>query len=159
MTGVYTYNPKEVTLVIGGYIFTGWQTITIAKSVKTFTPIRGIRGKNTRVRNRDTSATITIVLLQTSQGNDVFSQILEQDINFGTALISLSLQDGSGSSVFDSSEAYVTGFPVTTYSGQFEYRTWEIFCQSTGSYTVAGNSNPSNSLLGGLLDSARGFFS
>lgn len=159
MAGVYTYNPKEVRLVVGGYIFEGWQTITITRNAKTFAPIRGIRGKNTRVQNKDTSATITIPLLQTSQGNDVFSQILEQDSNFGTARLSLMLDDGSGSSVFSSDEAYVTGFPSVVYSGGFEYRVWEIFCQSTGSYTISGNSNPSNSLLGGLLDSARGFFS
>ena len=117
MTGIYTYNPKEVTLVMGGYIFTGWESITITRNTKAFTPIRGIRGKNTRVKNRDTSATIVIPLLQTSSGNDVLTQIVEQDINFGTALISLSLSDGSGSSVFDSSEAYVTGFPTTKFSG------------------------------------------
>lgn len=158
MTGIYTYNPKEVTLVVGGYIFTGWESITITRNTKAFTPVRGIRGKNTRVRNRDTSATIVIPLLQTSSGNDVLTQIVEQDINFGTALISMSLSDGSGSSVFDSSEAYVTGFPTTKFSGGFEYRVWEIFCQKTGSFTVGGNANPSNSLIDNLVNKVTSFF-
>lgn len=158
MANIFTYNPKQVSLVVGGYTFTGWQAITIVKSVKPYTPIRGIRGKNTRALNKDTSATITIPLLQTSQGNDVFTEILQQDLNFGTGLLSLMLKDGSGSSVFDSSEAYITGWPVVTYSGGFEYRVWEIFCQSTGSYTISGNSNPSSSLLGDIADRVTSFF-
>lgn len=154
---VNTYSPSDVILTVGGYQLTGWQNITISRAVKGFTVIRGIRGKNTRVPNVDTSATITISLLQTSQGNDVLSYIHELDLSEGTARIALMLKDNSGRSVFSSNEAYITGFPVAAFSGQFEYRNWELFAQSTSTYVVAGNARPSTSLLDGALDDIGGF--
>lgn len=153
---VNTYSPKDVILTLSGYQFTGWDTISISRSVKGFNTIRGIRGKNTRVRNTDTSATITISLLQSSQGNDVLSDIHQQDLNFGTGRITLMLKDNSGRSVFHSDESFITSFPTATFTGQFEYRNWEIFAQSTSTYTVGGNARPSN-LLDGLLDRTTNF--
>lgn len=154
---VNTYSPSDVIITVGGYQLTGWQNITISRTVKGFTVIRGIRGKNTRVPNVDTSATITISLLQTSQGNDVLSYIHELDLNEGTARIALMLKDNSGRSVFSSNEAYITGFPVAAFTGQFEYRNWEVFAQTTSTYVVAGNARPSTSLLDGALDDISGF--
>src|SRR6185437_8171756 len=93
---VQTYSPKDVILTIGGYQLTGWQAINVSRTVKGFTVIRGIRGKNARVKNVDTSATISISLLQTAQGNDVLSYIHELDLGEGTARIALLLKDRSG---------------------------------------------------------------
>lgn len=154
---VNSFSPKDVQLVVAGYVITGWERISIARSVKGFTAVRGIRGKITRVRNRDSSATITFPLLQTSQSNEVMSYIHELDLTEQTGRLSIILRDKSGKSVFSSDEAYITGYPAVTYSGGFEYRTWEIFMQTTGSYIVAGNTRPSTSLLDGLLDEASSF--
>lgn len=154
---VQTYSPKDVILTIGGYQLTGWQAINVSRTVKGFTVIRGIRGKNTRVKNVDTSATISISLLQTAQGNDVLSYIHELDLDEGTARIALLLKDRSGRSVFSSNEAFITGYPTVTFSGQFEYRNWELFCQSTGTYTVGGNAKPASDLLDSALSEAGKF--
>ena len=154
---VQTYSPKDVILTVGGYQVTGWQSISVSRSVKGFTVIRGIRGKNTRVKNVDTSATINLSLLQTAQGNDVLSYIHELDLEEGTARISLLLKDRSGRSVFSSNEAFITGYPTVTFSGQFEYRNWELFCQSTGTYAVGGNAKPATDLLDSALSEAGKF--
>lgn len=154
---VQTYNPKDVILTIGGYQLTGWQSVTISRTVKGFAVIRGIRGKNTRVKNVDTSATLTISLLQSSQGNDVLSYIHELDLDEGTARISLMLKDRSGRSVFSSNEAFITGYPIATFSGQFEYRNWEFFAQSTDTYIVGGNAKPATDLLDRALSEAGNF--
>jgi hypothetical protein len=111
-----------------------------------------------RVPNVDTSATITISLLQTAQGNDVLSHIHELDLKEGTARIALLLKDRSGRSVFNSNEAFITGYPTANYSGQFEYRNWELFCQSTTAYVVGGNAKPSTDLLDKGLSEAGKFF-
>lgn len=156
---VNTYSPSEVIFTLGGYQLTGWQSISISRSSKSFTPIRGIRGKNTRVPNKDFSATLNISLLQTAQGNDVLSTILIADEENGTSRISLTLKDNSGNSVFSSNEAFITGFPTTTYSGQFEYRNWEFFAQTTSTYMVGGNGKSTTGLvndaisgIGSLID-------
>lgn len=156
---VTTYSPQDVKLTIGGYQIAGWQNITISRSVKGFNVVRGIRGKNTRVPNRDTSATIQFSLAQFSPSNDVLSYIHELDLDEGTARIALTLKDGSGGSIFSSNEAYITGYPTTSYSGGFEYRGWEIFCQSTTTYKVGGNTRPSTSLFDSAVNEATDFIS
>jgi hypothetical protein len=156
---VTTYSPNDVKLIIGGYQIAGWQNISIYRSAKSFNVIRGIRGKNTRVPNKDTSATIQISLAQFSPSNDVMSAILIADEQNGTARISLTLKDGSGGSVFSTNEAYITGFPSTVYSGGFEYRGWEIFCQSTDTYSIGGNTRPSTSLFDSAVSEATDFIS
>lgn len=154
---VNTYNPKDVSLNIGGYPIAGWQSITIARSAKGFTVVRGIRGKSTRVRNKDTSATIVISLMASSPTNDVFSQIHALDLESGTARIALTLKDTSGSSVFSTNEAYITGYPSVSFTGQIGDRVWELFAQSTESYNVGGNSRPNTNLFDTVLTEASDF--
>ena len=155
MSKVFCYSPKEVVLTFGGYTVTGWQSISIARSVDAFKPIRGIRGKHTRVRNADTSCMITIPLLQTSMSNGVFSRIHELDLTNGTGRISLTVSDLKGTSVFSSVEAYIVGYPEVVYSGEFEFRQWRIFCQTTGSYTIGGNAQVNN-IFSGIFSAASG---
>lgn len=144
---VFTYSPSDVHLIISGYSIAGWESISIARPEKSVTVIKGIRGKHTRVISEDTSATISVRLLQTVQSNDVLSYIHELDRQEGTARLTLTLKDSSGRSVFSSDEAYITGYPTVTYSGNFEYRLWSIFCQTTSPHIVGGNSKPTTSLL------------
>ena len=151
MANSYTYSPQDVRLVIGGYIFTGWNSITITRP-ESFLVVKGIRGKHTRVQNPDTSANLIIALTQTSPGNDVFSETLRQDIINGTARIALTLVDKSGSSVFSSNDAYITGYPSATFSGQFQDRPWRIFAQTTTDYTVGGNGRSSSALINAISE-------
>ena len=157
MGKIFTYSPREVLIDIGGYIITGWDNISIERSAESFVVVRGIRGKHTRVKNPDTSCTITIPLLQTSMTNDVLSKILQLDEQYGSSRIDITLKDKSGTSVFSSSEAYIMGYPAISYTGDFTYRTWKIFCQTTSSYTVGGNAQVKN-IFSGLLDAASGAF-
>lgn len=154
---VNSFSPKDVQLIVAGYVITGWERITITRRVKGFTPIPGIRGKNTRVVSQDTSSTIAVPILQTSQSNEVLSSIHEQDLDKKTGRLPITLKDISGNSIFSSDEGYITGFPSVTYSGGFEYRTWEIFLQRTSSYIIGGNARPSTSLLDGVLNEASSF--
>lgn len=151
---VETYSASDVKLSISGYLITGWDNLNINRRVKGFAPVYGIRGKNTRVKNVDTSATITVTLIQTAQSNDVLSAIHDLDLDEGTARIALTLKDGSGRSVFSSNEAYITSYPTKSFSGDFTYNTWEIILQSTQSYTVGGNGKPSSSLFDNILRDA-----
>ena len=144
---VDTYSPSEVVLAFGGYPLTGWNTISIRTAKPYYNTARGIRGKNTRYRNIDTSATITFSCLQTGEANDIMSEIHRKDFTFGTGRISLTLKDNSGNSLFHSDEAFIDGFPETTYSGQFEYRVWSITCLTIKEWNTGGNSIAPNSLF------------
>lgn len=145
---VNTYDPGSVTLAFGGYPLTGWNTISLRKNQPGYSSVRGIRGKNTRYRNTDTSATISFSCLQTGEANDIMSDIHRQDLQFGNARISLTLKDGSGTSLFHSNEGFITDYPETVYSGGFEYRVWTIYCLSSeANWNVGGNLSAQDSLF------------
>lgn len=144
---VVTYSPKDVSLIIGGYKCEGWDTISIARTVKAFKPIKGIRGKNTRDRDSDSSATISIGVLQVSTTNDVLSYIHDLDNTEGTARIALMLRDKSGRSVFSSNEGFITGYPTASFSSELAFWQWEIFCQRTDTYILGGNTRPVTSVF------------
>lgn len=162
MLAVNTYSPKDVKLIIGGYTIVGWDSLSINQRSQGFVPIYGIRGKHTRSPTEDTSATLSLTLIQTSPSNDVLSTIHELDRINGTGRIALTLTDLSGRTVFFSNEAYILGYPDVNFSGQFEYRTWSLFCQKVNGYVVGGNTKPDtplvDSILGGLTGIAGNIF-
>ena len=144
---VNTYDPSSVILAFGGYPLTGWNTISIRKNVQGYTFVRGIRAKDTRYRNTDTSATITFSCLQTGEANDILSEIHRVDLQTGLGRIALTLKDNSGSSLIHSNEAFITDFPEVTFSDGFEYRVWTIACLTTeADWNVGGNLQPQSSL-------------
>lgn len=144
---VYSYAPKDVSFIIGGYALTGWGSIRVSRNSQVYAQVRGIRGKNTRYRNTDTSATITISILQTEEANDILSQIVEKDRELGTGRIALTIKDNSGNAVISSSEAFIAGYPEVVYSGGFEYRNWTILCNSTSRFDVNGNTVAQESIF------------
>lgn len=151
MTDIFTYSPQDVVLVVAGYQVKGWESVLIKRNKQGFLPVDGIRGTNTRVRNRNTSCTLIVPILQTQQANDVFSRIHELDLENGTGRLELTLTDKGGNSVFSSTEAFITSYPETVYSGNLEYRAWTIYC-NTSQFYVGSNANTSFSLFSNLFN-------
>lgn len=146
---IYTYVPSEVQLLIGGnHIVHGIVEISAKKNSKTFEIVKGIRGKNTRKRNQDTSCTISVTLLQTSTSNDVLSEILWLDSQIGTGRLSLQLKDSSGSTRIKSDDAFIEDYADITFQETIQGRVWNIQCLTTSSFVVGGNASPPS-----LLDS------
>lgn len=157
---VATYSPSDVQLTIAGYTIAGWDRITITRRTDSFKPVYGIRSKHTRVpsgspSNKDTSAILTFSLSQESTSNDILSDIHAMDIANGTGRLPITLKDLSGQSVFSSDEAYILSFPESAFVNDFSNRDWRIFCQTTKTYKVGGNTSPQSS----ILDTAASFIS
>lgn len=153
---VNTYSPKDVKIDIGGYVLTGWENISVARTSQGFRTVMGIRGKHTRVPTGDISATFTITLHQTSPSNDVLGAIHRLDLERGTGRIALTMRDHSGRTVISSDEAYIMGYPEVMYARDFEFRSWTIFCQSTSEYTVGGNTSPEIPLVDSIVNGVKG---
>lgn len=147
MASVNTYNPSEVYLLICGYPCESWKDIEIERDGASFKHIKGIGRKNTRVRNRDSSARITINIMQTSELNDLLSEIHRLDLENGTGRLEVALFDKSGSSIFQSIEAYIIGYPKKIFSEAIDFIPWVIQCRSTEDYIIGGNIQPNAPLL------------
>ena len=149
---VLTYSPLDVHFTICGYNCVGWVDMSIHRSVESFKTVRGIRDTHTRARSKDSSSLITVTLTQVSPTNDVLSDIHTLDIQRGTGRLVVQITDKSGTSLFNSHEAYIVNYPAIKFSDGFENRVWEIFCQST-KWAVGGNSKPQQSAVQNVLSS------
>lgn len=133
-----TYAPSEVVLTVCGYIITGIVSVEVSWNTETFKMVKGIRGKNTRVQNLDTSATMTLELLQVSTSNDVFTQLFAADQTTQSSRLQISLKDNSGRTEISSSEAYISSLPRVGFTNDFSNRIWTIHMLETTA-TVGGN--------------------
>ena len=158
---INTYSPSDVDLFIDGYKVSAWEKISIKRDRESYTHISGIRGKNTRVRNYDKAATITLNVLQTSETHDILSEIHRQDTvdnetdetaTTDNARLVITLKDRSGTSAFQSEDAYIAGYPSLDFSQDFEDRVWIIRCLTTNQFRVGGNLRPSTALLDSIFN-------
>lgn len=139
---IFTYDPAQVTLEVAQFKVQGWTKITVKKNAETFSLVPGIRGKNTRRRNLDSSLTITVEVLQTAITNDVFSEIVRQDRITGNGRLEVFLKDVSGKSFLFSGSAFIKDYPVQTFTADIDTRTWEIVCLDSGDMVVGSNEQP-----------------
>lgn len=147
MSRVYTYDPSQVKLNIAGYIITGMMDVTVSPNKPAFTIKQGIRGRNTRVNSRDTSAELTISILQTSISNDILSAIVESDRQLMTGRLEVSLTDASGTTFVASDEAFVESIPSAQFGREMQNRSWKICMLSTKGAIIGGNFKPAVNLF------------
>lgn len=143
---VYTYSPSDVNIIISGHKVSGWNSVSVQHLAPTFKVIRGIRGKNTRVRNTDTSASVTIAIDQNSVSNSVLESVAMQDAATGNGRLSILISDPNGSGMFYSDTAFIEATPNYTLEGEANDRGWIFHCLSSQSGGDGGK-------LGGLVGS------
>lgn len=147
---VYTYSPEEVDFIVSGYKITGWNSIAVSRVSAGFTHIPGINGKNTRIRNKDTGATIFVDVVRTSPVNTVFSEVHRLDLIHGTGRLDVMIKDKQGESLYSSIEAYIDKYPDDAFTTEMNNRRWTINCQSTMDWNVAGSERAQESLFSRL---------
>jgi hypothetical protein len=126
---VATYSPSDLVIEVAGYQVTGWVSVNISKQTASFQLVKGIRGKNTRIRNRDDSLTIQIAVQQTSLANDVFSEIVRQDRLYSTGKLTLRVSDPSGKYTAQSDSFFIEDYPTVSFTDNIETRTWTFHAE------------------------------
>lgn len=144
----YTYSPNNVTLIISGFRVTGWESIEVKRQSPTFKVVRGIRGKNTRVRDKNGLTEVRVIVDQTSPANKVFHDISLADYNTGNGLLTLTLRDPNGYDFLHSNEVFLEGQAVATFSAETTGREWVFHCLSVAN-TSGGD--PLASKLGSIF--------
>lgn len=137
---VATFAPTLTTCIISGYAVEGWNKISIARNTPVFRQIRGIRGKNTRVRVRDSSAMITFEVHQSSIVNSVFSLCLEQDEISESVRLEIVLTNDSNDIQFSTTTGYVVGYPEVVIDEGLNVMRWQLACEESNLF--AGGATP-----------------
>lgn len=136
---VKTYKPSDLKLTLAGSYQVGGIVSVSITFPERYKLIKGIKGQHTRVRNQDKSCVIAVELLQTSVSNDVLSEIVSKDTLTGGGRLSISIEDNSGTSKFQTNNGFVVGYPETTYSNELSTRTWTFQMLDTNLILVGGN--------------------
>lgn len=143
----YTYSPSSLNIIISGYRIVGWDSLSIKRHTPNFKLIKGIRGKNTRIRDKSTAVEITLSIDQTSPAQAVLMDIASQDLSYGTGMLSVSLKNPHGSEVFFSAKAFLEGHSTIDMGGDLSKRDWTILCLDSDNYI---GTDPISGLIGSI---------
>ena len=132
-TEVKTYDPGQVSLIVGGTIIKSWNKIQVAKDEDSWTFSAGTQGEVTRTKNLNRLGTITVTLPQASQDNASLSAFSISD-----ALLSCIVKDASGASLHVMPEGTVVKPADSEYGKEAGEREWAIK-GSIAEMTVGGN--------------------
>ncbi len=138
---VYTYDPSEVAVIVGGAIMQGFADgtfVEVERDEQAYEKVTGADGETSRAKTNNKSGNITITLKQTSPSNDILSGIMIADEADNSGVVPVLIKDRLGNTVFASSAAWVQQMPSSAYSKEIEEREWVLDCAKIDAF-VAGN--------------------
>lgn len=139
--GLKTYDGKQVTVIWGGRILTGYadgEFCTVEYAEARWTHTAGADGEEARAKVNNNSALARIRFLQTSDSNRILSQDAEADKASNAGVKPLMIQDKSGKSLHVSEEAYIESTPSAAYGKEIGEREW-TFRMVNAKHFVGGN--------------------
>lgn len=146
-TRLATFAPNEVTIIITqestgfSHSLSGFaenNIVTIDRNSETFAMYKGADDTPTRIYNSDTGLKVTVHLTQTSNSNDILSQLYINDKNTRDGLFSILISDNSGRSRYFAEEAYIGVVPNAAYGSDMQSREWVIHAPRSDVY-MGGN--------------------
>lgn len=125
------YNPKEVTIIFGPVIVTGFADgtfLSVDFNEDAFTLQVGTDGEGTRSKSNNDSATIAFTLMQSSDSNDLLSALHNIDKNTpsGDGIVPLLIKDLQGSSLYTAETAWIRKAPTSEFAREAGPREWTI---------------------------------
>lgn len=130
-----TYSPEDVVVIlqnskfshaISGYSEGGFLTVT--RIVPHATLTNGADGSNARVVRAVKNCDVNLTLMQTSESNDVLTQLLSMDESTrdGSDVFSIYIKDNTGRTKMFSPAAFIGTNPENSYSEEINGREWVI---------------------------------
>lgn len=127
MSGVFTYDPKQVSVIVGGKIITGFADgsfVEFERNENAWNLKVGVDGEGARAKSNNLSGKITLTLMQSSASNDVMSAFAAADELSNAGAVPFYLKDNSGRTIATALTAWVQKYPKTTFAKEIESRQW-----------------------------------
>lgn len=127
-----TLDPKQYNLIIDGAIISGFSDgtfITVARDEDSSFYSPSSTGGGTRVKNANKAGKVTFVLQQSSESNQILSDLINRDENGENVIVSVLMRDASGADKHKSEQCYVVKPADGTYGKETENRTWILQCE------------------------------
>lgn len=140
--GVVTYNPKMLVIVYGSREVDGFaedDMVTIKPLGEGTQIYSGADGSVGRSMDPNQTYEVTIALATTSKTNDYFSNVYNLDRSTGRGILPLTIKDLSGTTVFQSNQAWITNFPEHKRGRKIEAQEWVFHTGQVANPMIGGN--------------------
>lgn len=124
---VRQYDPKNISVIVGGKIITGFSDGTFVRVIRneaSWTMKVGVDGEGTRARNNNTSGRFEIELMQSSVSNDVLSAFIAADEQSGTGAVPVLIKDNNGTTLASCLTAWVQKWADSDFAKEVSPRKW-----------------------------------
>jgi hypothetical protein len=128
---LYTYDPKDLVLTVGGVAISGYadgEFVSVERTNDAFSMVSGADGDVSRAKSNDKTGAITITLAQTSLSNDVLAGFARLDEESNDGVVPVIAKDLNGTSVFFSGSAWVRKVPASAFAKEIQTREWVLDC-------------------------------
>ena len=105
-----TYDPKAISLIVGGRVITGFEDgtfVLVSRESDSFADKAGAFGDVSRSYSNDKRGNITVTLMQTHPDNEYLSGLNTADELSGSGLVNVLVRDAKGNSIYESAEAWI----------------------------------------------------
>lgn len=126
---VKTYDPKQVTLIVGGKIVTGFTdgTFIVAERNENMFNLKvGVDGIGTRAKSNNQSGKLTITLHQSSNSNDDLSALASADELSNTGAVPVLMKDSSGRTIVTALTAWIQKYANAEFAKEVANRVWVL---------------------------------
>ena len=130
------YDADQVSITFGGVLiesgYADGQFLSIEWDNPQFSDVAGTDGEVTRSKSNDRRATITVSLMQTSDGNAQLAAIAARDRlePNGAGVAALQVNDRNGNSLYEAAAAWISQTPNVTFDREATQRDWTIRCEN-----------------------------
>lgn len=127
-----TYNGAEVSVYIAGILIRGGladgEFLRIEQEADDWLDVVGTDGEVTRSKSNDRRATATLILMQSSDGNDLLSQLsnLDQTTPGGAGVGSFQVRDQNGRARYNAAACWISKAPNVSFGREVGSREWTI---------------------------------
>lgn len=136
-----TYDPKNVSVIVGGHIVQGYEDgtfVKVARNNDMWTTKVGADGEGARAKSNDKSGTIEITLMQSSASNDILTgYALADEINNG-GQVPVLVKDNNGTSLHAMESGWIKKMPDDERNKEVGAVTWIIESANLAMF-VGGN--------------------
>lgn len=138
---VKTYDPKLVSVIVGGKIMSGYADgtfVLVERNEAAFALKVGVDGEGTRAKSNNRSGKITITLMNSSKSNDDLSTFAAADELSNSGAVPVMVKDNSGRSLYACETAWIQKYANGEYAKEANGRTWVLETDALNMF-VAGN--------------------
>lgn len=138
---VKNYDPKEVSIIIGGNIATGFADGTylmVERNNPSWNLNIGSDGEGVRAKSNDKSGRFVLTLQQGSPMNDILSGFYQADELASSGTFSVLVKDNNGSSLHAAASCWVVQPASAEYAREIGSREWTIETDALETF-IGGN--------------------